>query len=203
VPSTGSPSAFPSLTPSSSPTTATPTARPSSATSFIDVYKYNTGSCPNAGSLGVPCAEEFNLRKICDKYDKDGSFRLCWENCKPSFCCIHDADPELNPTAASCASDENCAQYAYCYIVWWKFHDTIGPAIYLNLEQDEDFFDVKTEEVREHMTAWNDPIEKPFYDQLFKHHWDNISYIIKNSTGDGTFDHHAVFDSKRFWDTSV
>jgi len=198
------PSSVPSRRPSSAPTTSTPITRPFSKLSFVDVYKYKTGSCPEAGSLGVPCAEELNLRKVCDKYDKYGSFRRCWESCKPSFCCIHDADPSLNPDAASCSADENCAQYAYCYIVWWKFHDTIGPAIYVRLEQaSDDFFDVKTEEVRENVTAWNDPVDKPFYDQLFKHHWDNISYIIENSTGDGIFDHHAVFDSKRLWDKSV
>jgi len=178
---------------------------PSSQATRLDIYKYDSGSCPSAGALGVPCAEKLNLRRVCDKYDDLGSFRTCWEVCKPSFCCIHDADPDLNPTAASCKEDENCAQYAYCYIVWWKFHDTIGPAIYLRLEQDDDFFDVESAEVRDNETAWNDPIEKPFYDQLFKHHWDDISYVIENSTGesDGSFDHHAVFNDQSFWDQVI
>jgi len=71
------------------------------------------------------------------------------------------------------------------------------------MEQSDDFFDVKTTEVRDNETAWNDPIEKPFYDQLFKHHWDDISYIIENSTGDGIFNHHAVFDTPEYWDKSI
>jgi len=175
----------------------------SSQPSSLDIYKYTTGNCPNAGKLNVPCAQKLNLRRVCDKYDELGSFRTCWQRCKPSFCCIHDADPVINPTAGSCSSDENCAQYAYCYIVWWKFHDTIGPAIYLNLDQNDDFFDVENTEVRDNETAWNNPIEKPFYDQLFKNHWNNISYIIENTTGDGIFNHHAVFDNEDLWDKSI
>ena len=150
----------------------------------------------------MPCAENLSLRKICDKYDEQESFRACWEACKPSFCCIHDALPELNKVAPNCNADENCAQYAYCYIVWWKFHDTIGPAIYLQLEQSDDFFDVKTTEVRDNETAWNDPSNKSFFDQLFKHHWDDIDSIIERSTGDGIFDHRTVFDDREFWDVS-
>ena len=168
---------------------------------MLDVYKYDSGNCPQAGSLGVPCAQDLNLRRVCDKYDEMGSFRTCWESCKPSFCCIHDANPITNPTAGTCNTDENCAQYAYCYIVWWKFHDTIGPAIYLRMEQNDDFFDVPSSEVKDE-AAWEGP-EKPFFDQLFKHHWDDIDVVIEKTTNDGKFDHKTVFDDRGLWDLTA
>ncbi len=105
------PSLQPSDEPSDKPTisatkSVTPSARPSpvlseapstsSAPTLEDIYRYDAGNCPNAGSTGVPCSDP-ELRKICDRYDEErGSFRKCWELCKPSFCCIHDADPILN-----------------------------------------------------------------------------------------------------------
>ena len=90
-------------------------------------YTYDLGNCPNAGSQGVPCAVN-NLKQICDKYDRtNGSFKACYEACQPAFCCAHDA--KNNYLAEPCQSDENCAQYSWCYIVWWKLHNTIGPAV--------------------------------------------------------------------------
>ena len=62
----------------------------------FDQYEYSKGNCPNSGSLGVPCAPD-NLPFLCNKYNRDeGSFRECLSVCKPGFCCIHNAPPDLN-----------------------------------------------------------------------------------------------------------
>jgi len=113
-------------------------------------YNFGRGACPSAGSSGVPCAPD-DLPAMCDKYSDMGSFRSCFEACKPSFCCIHDA--QNNDRAVPCPGDENCSQYSYCYIVWWKLHDTVGPASYLQLEQADDFFDIQANEVRGDVTG--------------------------------------------------
>ena len=68
-PTSESPSRTPSILPSSSPSTPLPTRE--------QIYRYDRGVCPNAGEFGVPCSDE-NLRKICDKYDENGSFQQCW-----------------------------------------------------------------------------------------------------------------------------
>jgi len=166
-----------------------------------DIYRYDPGNCPNEGAEGVPCSEG-NLRKVCDRYNEElGSFRKCWELCEPAFCCIHDANPDTNPVAPSCSSDENCAQYAYCYIVWFKFHDTFGPAQYLNLEQEGNFFDVPNEEVR-----GDDKLVdggEPFFNQLYFHHFDD--YALANDAGldsNGEFKLDILFNNKEYWDTS-
>lgn len=119
------------------------------------------------------------------------------ELCKPSFCCIHDADPELNPTAPSCSNDENCAQYAYCYIIWYKFHDTLGPAPYLNVEQVDDFFDVSNSEVRGNL---DDDIDD-FYLQLYFHHFDTDSEVFDEAETDrlSEIDLFDLFSETSLW----
>jgi hypothetical protein len=86
----------------------------------FDSYEYSTGSCPQAGSLGVPCPPS-DLPELCNKYNRDtSSFRACLDACAPAFCCIHDADRELNFLAPNCNTDENCPGYNWCYIgEWW------------------------------------------------------------------------------------
>ena len=57
----------------------------------IPVYTPSKGNCPGVGNIAVnpiPCAPD-NLNDICNKYNDAGSFKLCFEACKPSFCCIH------------------------------------------------------------------------------------------------------------------
>ena len=184
------PSSFPSTKPSqtgtSSPTTSVqPTLE--------RIYRYDSGSCPNAGIRNVPCAEP-GLRRICNRYDEEGSFRRCWELCKPSFCCIHDA--ENNFEAISCSDDENCAQYAYCYIVWFHFHDTLGPATNLHITQEGvDFFDVNDDEVN-----GNDKFGNDFFDELFFHHFDDVSEIIQEGTVNNVFEPERIFNDEKFWE---
>eukprot|EP00986_Skeletonema_menzelii_P020685 scaffold31992_cov257-Skeletonema_menzelii.AAC.2 len=36
----------------------------------FDQYEYSKGACPNAGSLGVPCAPD-NLPLLCNKYNRE------------------------------------------------------------------------------------------------------------------------------------
>jgi hypothetical protein len=55
----------------------------------IPIYTYDKGNCPDVGDVAsLPCAPD-DLEKLCDKYDDMGSFRKCFDACKPSFCCIH------------------------------------------------------------------------------------------------------------------
>ena len=166
-----------------------PTSEP---TAFVE-YSFNKGLCPNPGSTGVPCSEGLDLRTICDKYNERGSFRDCWDACKPSFCCIHDADKVLNAFAPNCNEDQNCAQYAYCYIVWWKLHDTVGPALYLRIEQDDDFYDVPAEDIE------GDQTNDPHFREVLMHHFDDTDVIIAAGTVDNEFVADVVFDDPAFW----
>ncbi|KAL7480808.1 hypothetical protein ACHAW6_006469 [Cyclotella cf. meneghiniana] len=163
----------------------------------FDQYEYDSGACPDAGSLGVPCAPE-NLAQLCNKYDRDeGSFRECFQACGPAFCCIHDADRELNYLAPNCNTDENCAGYNWCYIAWWKMHDTIGPALFLRLEQDDDFYDIAADEIEGDVT--NDPV----YTQILLHHFDDIDVIIEDGTVDNEFNADRIFLDPEYWDTDI
>lgn len=113
----------------------------------------------------VPCPPA-DLGSTCDKYKSNGSFLQCYDYCKPSFCCIHDS---LSTTySPSCAKTEpNCPSYFACYIIWWKLHDTIGPANYLRIVQDEPFYDATFDNILDDLEDDNE-----FFKQLFGHHFD-------------------------------
>lgn len=198
----------PSIEPSFSPSeekTEMPSWNPSttvlpSQSPTEDFYRYDAGNCPDPGATGLDCAPK-ELRKICDRYDENGSFEKCWEICKPSFCCIHDA--ENNYLAPSCSGDENCAQYAYCYIIWFHFHDTFGPATYLNIEKEGiDFFDVDNVRVQG-IFKEGGTSEDAFFDQLYFHHFDNVALILSKGLGDDNkFDYPTVFEDPNNWQES-
>jgi len=171
-------------------------------------YTYDEGNCPNAGTFGVPCYNNTKGRisEICDKYNRDfGSFRSCMDACAPSFCCIHDAlpPPEDGPStgtnfiAPHCNLDENCPQYTYCYIVWWKLHDTIGPALYLRLSQDDQFFDIEEEDIQEDQTG------SELFTQVLLHHFDDVAQVISAGTVDGEFSAKNIFDDSTWWESTV
>ena len=198
------PKGTPTKTPTEAPNpkdtpTKNPTIGPTSSPTEFSIY--DKGNCPDSGSEGLPCSEGTNIRRVCNRYDKEfGSFRKCWEICEPSYCCIHDADPLQNDVAPSCSRDENCAQYAYCYIVWYKFASTFGPATYLNVEQKgaEYFFDVPNSEVR------GDKLGAEFFDQLYFHHFDNIDAVFAAGLGtDGNFDYAKIFEDPDYWDSVI
>ncbi|KAL9190042.1 hypothetical protein ACHAXT_007253 [Thalassiosira profunda] len=156
-------------------------------------YNYNKGRCPNAGSLGVPCAPP-NLAVLCNKYDRtNGSFRACLDACKPAFCCIHDAPREENYLAPNCNSDENCAQYNYCYIAWWKLHDTVGPALFLRVEQDDEFYDVDAEDIESDSTG------DEFFTGVLLHHFDDIDEVIADGTENNEFNADRIFLDEEYW----
>lgn len=185
----------------SSSTTATRRLQKSIDGDVFDQYEYSTGACPDAGSLGVPCPPS-NLPELCNKYDAGGSFRDCFNACGPAFCCIHDADPDSNYLAPNCNTDENCPGYNWCYIAWWKMHDTIGPALFLRLEQDDDFYDIKADEIEEDVT--NDPV----FNQILLHHFDDIEQIIEDGTvveedGSSNFNADRIFLDPEYWDTDI
>ena len=190
------PSAQPSLSPSVSasnnPTGVTPqptksasevpsnepskdfTISPAPSISFEptreDIYRYNEGDCSEEKE-GLQCSDP-DLRKICNRYHPLGSFKECYRLCKPSFCCIYDTNNEF---AESCSDDVNCAQYAYCYIVWFHFHSTFGPATYIKLEQHTEgqeadtFFDLPSSVVTDRN---NEDYDFNFVKELYFHHFD-------------------------------
>jgi len=156
-------------------------------------YEYDKGNCPNAGSLGVPCAPN-NIARLCNKYDRNnGSLKACIDACSPAFCCIHDAPRQANFLAPNCNTDENCAQYNYCYIAWWKLHDTVGPGLFLRVEQDDEFFDIPAEEIE------GNAEDDPFLTQVLLHHFDDIAQIIEDGTVGNEFNADRIFLDPDYW----
>ncbi len=102
-----------------------------------------------------------------------------------------DPDRELNYLASNCNTDKNCANYNWCYIASWKIHDTIGPTYFLCLEQDDDFYDIVTDEIEGNLT--NDPVYPPMLLHLF----DDIAVLIE----DGTVDNE--FNAPEYWNTDI
>lgn len=118
---------------------------------------------PNAD---LPCPDP-DLKQTCDKYNKDANFRGCYQSCKKAFCCAHDSlSKSFSPSCSK--SEKNCPLYHPCYIVWWKLADTIGPAPYLRVEQEERFYSGATFEYIEGDLK----IDEQFKNQLFGHHFD-------------------------------
>eukprot|EP00565_Helicotheca_tamesis_P005350 CAMPEP_0185735998 /NCGR_PEP_ID=MMETSP1171-20130828/26641_1 /TAXON_ID=374046 /ORGANISM="Helicotheca tamensis, Strain CCMP826" /LENGTH=465 /DNA_ID=CAMNT_0028406473 /DNA_START=167 /DNA_END=1564 /DNA_ORIENTATION=- len=133
----------------------------------------NNGCVTPTTDDGLPCPN-LSLAAACDKYNtatkEDGSlvanFRDCYQLCKPSFCCIHDSrSQEYSP---SCREEPNCPLYFPCYIIWWKLHDTIGPANFLRVGQREPFYD--TVDFNYILSDLNE--DPAFFRQLFGHHFD-------------------------------
>jgi hypothetical protein len=111
-------------------------------------------------NIGCPPPD---LARLCDKYN-DGTFDECFNACIDAFCCIHDSQAERS---LSCSGETNCRFFDPCYIVWWKLHDTIGPAPYLRLEQNEPFYEGLTTE--DFIQVF---VDRPdFFDQFFGHHF--------------------------------
>lgn len=67
--------------------------------------------------------------------------------------------------------------YDPCYIVWFKLHDTIGPAPFLRLDQNEAFFDVDAAELQEIF------VDRPdFFEQFFGHHFFTDDLPLEDAT---------------------
>ena len=122
-------------------------------------------------------------------------------SCKLLIGCIHDADPQLNYLAPSCNTDANCPAYAYCYIVWWKLHDTVGPGLFLRVEQDDEFFDVASAEFTEGTESISEMQEEvdPFLSQLLLHHFDDIDKVIADGRVGDKFDADTIFMNETYW----
>jgi hypothetical protein len=116
----------------------------------------------NSTDFSVPCPVP-DLAALCDKYNSLASFSKCYAQCIDAFCCIHDSEANRSPT---CAKDFNCRFFKPCYIVWFKLHDTIGPAPFLRLDQNEAFFDVNDDDFKQ--VIENNP---EFYQQFYGHHF--------------------------------
>lgn len=127
----------------------------------------------------LPCPRS-DMKLVCDKQndtlyppgnpragERISNFFDCYDMCKPSFCCIHDSLSETY--SPSCADEyDNCPLYYPCYIIWWKLHDTIGPATYLRVEQDEPFYDgVDFSKLEQYFVK-----DQDFFQQFFGHHFD-------------------------------
>ena len=147
---------------------------------------YCPEGCPDCDpNSPLPCPR-VSMKQVCDKHNDDlyppgdpkagtriANFNDCYDMCKPSFCCIHDStSTELSPTCAGNIGPnkyENCPLYYPCYIIWWKLHDTIGPATYLRVEGSEEpfFKDLNFETIQQDFIQ-----DKVFFNQLYNHHFD-------------------------------
>ena len=104
----------------------------------------------------------------------------------------------------NCNTDENCAQYNWCYIAWWKLSDTIGPALFLRIEQNaDDWFDIDNEEIASDVTG------DSFFQPYFLHWFGDIDAVIEDGTEDvvsedGTvtqeFNAANIFLDEDYWD---
>lgn len=130
-----------------------------------------------------PCPPE-NLPKICDKYN-GGKFEDCFQLCKLSFCCTHDSKSQL--LAPSCADALNCRNWIPCYIAWWKISDTVGPAPYLRVPQEDDFFDVPRNYIQEDT---NEMANEEFYLQVFNR--------FRDDDQDDGFDDYVFFNQENW-----
>lgn len=114
---------------------------------------------------------------------------------------VSDAPPGTNFIAPNCNTDVNCAQYAFCYIVWWKLHDTIGPATFLRLEQTDDFFDATAQFVQ------GDVTNLEFYREMLFHHFNDAQQIIDLGTVQVgnmlEFNSDRIFLNSTYWDTNI
>ena len=104
--------------------------------------------------------------------------------------------------APNCNTDVNCAAYACCYIVWWKLHDTIGPATQLRLEQNDDFFDVAADFIV------GDVTNVAFYREMLFHHFNDANEIIRLGTKQvnsslSVFDSDLIFLNSTYWNTTI
>ena len=135
----------------------------------------------NFPPIGANCTDQeaslkcptTTLPAYCDKYSEQGNFFQCYDLCKPSYCCVHDA---TGPYAQNCASEPNCRHYIPCYIIWWKLADTIGPANFILVEQDDEFYtDVNFNSI---YSGWqeSDPVSLEVFYQIFQHHSDTDDY---------------------------
>ena len=147
---------------------------------------YCPEGCPDCDpNSPLPCPR-VSMKQVCDKHNDElyppgdpkagtriANFNDCYDMCKPSFCCIHDStSTELSPTCAGNIGPnkyENCPLYYPCYIIWWKLHDTIGPATYLRVEGSEEpfFKGLNFETIQQDFTQ-----DKVFFNQLYNHHFD-------------------------------
>ena len=84
------------------------------------------------------------------------------------------------PFAPSCRQqDENCPQYTPCNAVWWKLHDTVGPAPYFRLQQQQqaaannqdDFWDIAM--IQDVLT------DSSFFEQILFHHFDDMTPFLE------------------------
>ena len=124
-------------------------------------YTPGTRCFPSDSDI-VPCPNP-ELAAICDKYNPVALFSKCYADCVDAFCCIHDSEATRSP---SCSKDVNCQFFKPCYIVWFKLHDTIGPAPFLRLKQNEAFYDINDDDFQKVIQD-----NAAFYDQFLGHHF--------------------------------
>lgn len=73
------------------------------------------------------------------------------------------------------------------------------PALFLRLEQDDDFYDIEADQIEEDVT--NDPVLNQI---IFLHHFDDIQQIIEDRTvvdGDrsSNFNADRIFLDPKYW----
>jgi hypothetical protein len=85
--------------------------------------------------------------------------------------------------------------------VWWTLHDTVGPGLFLRVEQDDEFFDVASAEFTEGTESISETQEEvdPFLSQLLLHHFDDIDKVIADGRVGDKFDADTIFMNETYW----
>ena len=110
----------------------------------LPVYRYDRGNCPNAGSTGLPFVPYRIWPICCSRYRPKGRLSHCLLACAPSVCCTHSSSyyqkqqQQCLYLLVSATRRENCPPpYTQCNTIWWKLHDTVGPAPTFRLQQQQ------------------------------------------------------------------
>ena len=121
-------------------------------------------NCPDPSSnLLIECPDPM-INEYCDMYNPLQNFNKCFNICKPAFCCIHDS--KSLTVSPSCSKAPNCRAYSPCYVIWWRLHDTVGPATFFR-NGGTGFVDMQ---YISYQLKSNETFVK-FNNQLFGHHF--------------------------------
>ncbi len=73
-------------------------------------------------------------------------------------------------------------------------HDTVGPAMAMRLDQDDEFYEGAQDEIDAESSNTD-----PFMTQLLLHHFDDIDQVIEDGTENDDFDAERIFLNEKYW----
>jgi hypothetical protein len=69
----------------------------------------------------------------------------------------------------------------------------VGPAQFLRVEQDDEWYDIDAEEIQSDSTG------DAFFTQVLLHHFDDINQVIEDGTVDNEFNADRIFLDEDYW----